>query len=33
VDASLMGVYMAAQATITGGTAELTNAYDVVLGF
>jgi hypothetical protein len=33
VDISLMGTFMATQVTITGGKAELCNAYDLVLGF
>jgi len=33
LDLSLMGVAMATQVTITGGQAELCNAYDLVLGF
>ena len=33
VDNALIGTFMATQATITGGVAELTNAYDLVLGF
>jgi PKD repeat protein len=32
-DLNLMGLYMATQVTITGGRAELCNAYDLVLGF
>ncbi|MSR63651.1 MAG: PKD domain-containing protein [Planctomycetes bacterium] len=33
LDLSLMGLSMATQVTITGGQAELCNAYDLVLGF
>ena len=33
VDIALMGQFMATQVTITGGTAERCNAYDLVLGF
>ncbi|HEX6882776.1 MAG TPA: PKD domain-containing protein [Planctomycetota bacterium] len=33
VDLSLLGVAMSTQVTITGGTAELTNAFDLILGF
>jgi len=33
VDNALIGTFMATQATITGGVSELTNAYDLVLGF
>jgi PKD repeat protein len=32
-DLALMGAFMSTQVTISGGTAELTNAYDLVLGF
>jgi len=32
-DNALIGTFMATQATITGGVSELTNAYDLVLGF
>jgi PKD repeat protein len=32
-DLTLMGLYMATQVTLTGGGAELCNAYDLVLGF
>jgi len=33
VDLSLVGTAMSTQVTITGGKGELTNAYDLVLGF
>jgi hypothetical protein len=33
LDLTLMGLSMATQVTITGGKAELCNAYDLVLGF
>jgi PKD repeat protein len=33
IDLALVGVPMATQVTISGGVAELTNAYDLVLGF
>ena len=33
LDLTLVGQYMATQATITGGGGEYCNAYDLVLGF